>query len=203
MARRVRIAVLVSGGGTNLQSLIDASGASDYPAEIVLVLSSSKKAYGLERAKNHSIPAVCLRRKDFKSDEAYARAMISVLDEHSVEMICLAGYMKLLPASVVGRYRNRILNIHPALLPKFGGKGMYGMNVHQAVIDAGESESGATVHLVDEIYDNGKILDQIRVPVLKEDSPEDLQKRVLEQEHILYPRVVSSVAMKIITGEEI
>ncbi len=201
MIRKVRVAVFVSGSGTNLQSLIDNCADELFPAEIVCVVSSKMKAYGLERARQHSITAVCLRRKDFDTDDRFVQAMLDFLHEHRIEMICLAGYLKLIPGRVVERFRGRILNIHPALLPRFGGDGMYGMRVHEAVLASGETESGPTVHLVDEIYDHGNIVMQAKVPVMPDDTPESLQKRVLEAEHELYPLALKQFAEKIISEE--
>ncbi len=201
MTRKIRVAVFISGSGTNLQSLIDSCAEPDFPAEVALVVSSSSKAYGLERARSHSIPAAVIRKKDFGSDEAYVSKMLAVVEEHGADAICLAGYLKLIPPGLVRRFRGRILNIHPALLPKFGGKGMYGTRVHQAVLDAGEAESGPTVHIVDEIYDHGAIYVQRRVPVLPDDTPEALQRRVLEVEHEIYPEALRRLAMEIISGE--
>jgi phosphoribosylglycinamide formyltransferase-1 len=141
---------------------------------------------------------VVLRRKAFDSEREYADEMLRILDEHRIEVICLAGYLKLVPADVVRRFENRMLNIHPALLPKFGGKGMYGIRVHEAVIAAGESESGPTVHIVDELYDHGRIVMQRRVPVLPDDTPEALQKRVLAVEHELYPEALKRLAVEVV-----
>jgi phosphoribosylglycinamide formyltransferase-1 len=201
MTRKVRVAVFVSGSGTNLQSLIDNCADELFPAEIVCVVSSKMKAYGLERARQHSIAAHCLRQKDFDNDELFGQAMLDLLHKHRIEMICLAGYLKLIPGRVVEKFRGRILNIHPALLPRFGGDGMYGMRVHEAVIASGETESGPTVHLVDEIYDNGDIVMQAKVPVMPDDTPESLQKRVLEAEHELYPLALKQLAENIISEE--
>jgi len=202
MRGKIRVAVFISGGGTNLQSLIDSSQAEGFPAEIAFVLSSNEDAYGLERARKHSIPTGVIRRKDFESSDEFSNAIMDALEAHRIDVICLAGYMKLIPAKVIRHFRDRILNIHPALLPKFGGKGMYGMRVHGAVIAAGETESGPTAHLVDEIYDHGDIVMQMRVPVLPGDTPEDLQKRVLEAEHKLYPEALRALAEKIISEEK-
>lgn len=202
MTKKVRVAVFISGSGTNLQSLVDSCEKDDgFPAEIALVVSSSKKAYGLKRAHRHGIPAVVIRKKDFSSEREYADEMLRTLKEHGIQLICLAGYLKLIPSNIVRHFENRILNIHPALLPKFGGKGMYGMRVHEAVIAAGESESGPTVHLVDEIYDHGKIYLQRKVPVLSDDTPEMLQKRVLEVEHELYPEALRQMALEIMSED--
>jgi phosphoribosylglycinamide formyltransferase-1 len=133
----------------------------------------------------------------FEEEAEYEEALMALLKEHRIEMIVLAGYMRKIPPDVVTAYRERILNIHPALLPEFGGAGMYGMNVHQAVIDAGRSESGATVHLIDNEYDTGPVVAQERVPVLKDDTPEMVAERVLQAEHRLYPRVVIEWAEKL------
>ncbi len=197
MKAKLNVAVLISGGGTNLQSLIDSAGDPDYPARIAVVVSSSKKAYGLTRAENAGIPGLVIRKKDFDSREEYTTRLLDVLKEHNTDVICLAGYLKLIPPEVVKAYRDRILNIHPALLPKFGGKGMYGLRVHQAVLEAGEKVSGPTVHIVDEIYDNGEILAQREVPVIPGEDPESLQKRVLEQEHRVYPEVLGRICEEI------
>jgi len=194
---RPRIAVFVSGGGSNLQSLIDATRAGVLHAEIALVVSNLRKAYGLQRAKDAGIDRFVYKVKKYASPEEASAALQEQLREHGIEYIALAGYLKLLPAEVVATFRNKITNIHPALLPKFGGKGMYGHHVHEAVLAAGEKESGVTIHLVDEIYDNGQILDQVKVPVEAEDTPESLASRVLKQEHRLYPRVLQ----KLIKGE--
>jgi len=187
MDSKVKIAVFLSGGGTNLQSLIDASQQGSLSAEIALVVSSKSNAYGLERAGKAGIDTFVFRMKDYDSQEAAERDLLEMLDEYGVQYIALAGYLKLLPAGLVQKYRGHIANIHPALLPKYGGKGMYGHYVHEAVIAAGDKESGATVHLVDEIYDNGKILEQERVPVMPDDDQDKLAARVLKIEHKIYP----------------
>lgn len=201
MARKVKVAVFVSGSGTNLQSLIDSCADASFPAEITLVISSKKKAFGLERAHNQSIPAVVFRKKDFGTEQEYADAMLKTLKDHHIEIVCLAGYLKLIPSSIVRHFKNRILNIHPALLPKFGGDGMYGMRVHEAVIAGGESESGPTVHIVDEVYDHGRVFMQRKVPVLPDDTPDVLQKRVLAVEHELYPEALEKLAKEIVSKE--
>ncbi|MEE8577075.1 MAG: phosphoribosylglycinamide formyltransferase [candidate division Zixibacteria bacterium] len=201
MARKVKVAVFISGSGTNLQSLIDSCTDANFPTEITLVISSKKKAFGLERARNHSISAVVLRKKDFGTEQEYADEMLKTLKKHHIEIICLAGYLKLIPSSIVRYFENRILNIHPALLPKFGGAGMYGMKVHEAVIAARESESGPTVHIVDDIFDHGRIFMQRKVPVLPDDTPEVLQKRVLAVEHELYPEALEKLAKEITSKE--
>jgi len=201
MDRKLRVAVFVSGSGSNLQSLIDASAAEDYPAEIVLVISSSKRAYGLERAAAAGIEGSAIRRKDFDTGGAFSDALLEALRSQNADIVCLAGYLKLIPSKIVGVYRNRILNIHPALLPKFGGKGMYGMNVHRAVIESGERTSGPTVHIVDEIYDNGQIVMQEEVAIEPGETPASLQKKVLAKEHQIYPVALRRVAEEILKCE--
>jgi formyltetrahydrofolate-dependent phosphoribosylglycinamide formyltransferase len=194
---QTRLAVFISGGGTNLQSLIDASRRGDLSAEVAWVVSSSAKAYGLQRAAKAAIDSWVFRPKRYGSPEEAANDLLKRLKDRKIDYIALAGYLKLLPAKVVAAYHGRIVNIHPGLLPKYGGKGMYGHHVHEAVLQAGEKESGVTVHLADEIYDHGRILEQVKVPVLKGDTPETLAQRVLVEEHKLYPAVIE----KLITGK--
>jgi formyltetrahydrofolate-dependent phosphoribosylglycinamide formyltransferase len=183
----LRVAVAVSGGGTNLQALLDALTPGG-PAEVALVLSNKATAGGLERARRHGVPAEVL------ADPADGKAWLALLRAHRIDLVVLAGYLKLVPAAVVAAYRGRMLNIHPALLPDFGGPGMYGERVHRAVLASGVRESGPTVHLVDEQYDRGTILAQSRVPVLPGDTVETLAARVLAEEHRLLPRVVLAAA---------
>ncbi len=185
----MRIAVAVSGGGSNLQALLDALPAGSATA-VVLVLSNKRAAGGLDRAEEHGIPTAVF------TDPASADEWLGLLKRHRIDLVVLAGYLKLVPPGVISAFRGRIVNIHPALLPAFGGPGMYGKRVHQAVLDAGATESGCTVHLVDEVYDRGEILAQARVPVLPGDSAESLAARVLAAEHQLLPRVVLEVASR-------
>ncbi|MEA2030026.1 MAG: phosphoribosylglycinamide formyltransferase [candidate division Zixibacteria bacterium] len=192
-----RIAVFISGGGSNLQALIDASKSGILNGEIVFVVSNLRKAYGLQRAKKGGITTFIFKKKNYESTEAADTDLLARLQQHKVEYIALAGYLKLLPDNVVKDFSGKIINIHPALLPKYGGKGMYGHHVHEAVLASGDKESGATIHLVDEIYDNGRILHQAKVPVLPEDTPDLLAARVLEQEHKWYARILD----KLIKGE--
>jgi phosphoribosylglycinamide formyltransferase-1 len=187
----LRLAVFASGGGTNLQALIDACRSKVIDAEIVAVVSNNSRAFALERARRAGINTFHISRKKYPDESEYIQTIKDVLSKHDIDLIVLAGYMKLLPVIIVRIYYGRIINIHPALLPKFGGKGMYGLNVHKAVIQAGEKHSGATVHMVDERYDHGPILIQRRVPVLADDSPESLAARVLEIEHKILPMAVS------------
>ena len=188
-----KVAVFVSGGGSNLQALIDATKAGILSARIVLVVSNRRDAYGLERAAKENIDTFVFKSKKYPTPEEAGQALLSELTGHEVDYIATAGYLRLLPAEVVRAYRNRIVNIHPALLPKYGGKGMYGHHVHEAVLASGDKESGVTVHLVNEIYDDGQILEQARVPVLPDDSPDDLAARVLKQEHKFYARVLEKL----------
>jgi phosphoribosylglycinamide formyltransferase 1 len=182
----MRLAVAISGRGSNLAALLAALPASG-PADVALVLSN-RAAAGLELARERGITALVL------ADPADAREWLDVLAAHRVDLIVLAGYLKLVPPEVVERYRGRIINIHPALLPAFGGPGMYGRRVHEAVLASGAAVSGATVHLVDEVYDRGRVLAQARVPVLRGDTPDTLAARVLEVEHRLLPAVVLAAA---------
>lgn len=183
----MRLAVCVSGRGSNLVALLDALGDSPL-AQVVLVLSNRVDSPALERSRERGIPAEVLERWQDPTD------WLERLRRHQVDLLVLAGYLKLVPAGVISEYRGRILNIHPALLPDFGGPGMYGHRVHEAVLQSGRQVSGATVHLVDEEYDRGEILGQARVPVLPDDTPESLAARVFRAEHRLLPAVVLKAA---------
>ena len=186
----VRIAVLASGGGTNLQALIDRfHGDPAAPARVELVVASRPGIGALERADRAGIPTLVL-----DSAEEAAAHLLDRLAQDDIDLIVLAGFLRRVPDEVVARYRGRILNIHPALLPGFGGKGMYGMRVHRAVLESGVRVTGATVHLVDERYDEGPILAQWPVPVLPGDTPETLAARVLRVEHLLLPAAVEAFA---------
>jgi phosphoribosylglycinamide formyltransferase 1 len=186
-SQKARVAVFISGNGSDLQALIDASKASTLDAQIVLVVSSNPEAYGLTRAKVQKIDTFVFVKKNYPTPHDADKALMEELRSHQVDYVALAGYLKMIPTAVLKAYPDRVVNIHPALLPKYGGKGMYGHFVHEAVIANGETESGPTVHLVDEIYDHGKILEQARVDVLPDDTPETLAARVLDKEHELYP----------------
>jgi phosphoribosylglycinamide formyltransferase-1 len=191
----VRIAVFASGGGTNLQALLDRFDRDDI-ARIVLVVSDRPDAGALERAERAGIRTAIIAVRDRDADDV-AASMLRLLSDHDVQLIALAGYLRLVPPAVVNRFRNRILNIHPALLPSFGGRGMYGLRVHAAVLNAGCTVSGATVHRVDERYDEGGIIAQWPVPVKHDDTPETLAARVLRVEHILYPAVIAETARRL------
>ena len=186
--RTLRIAVLVSGGGSNLEAILVALERGDLPhTEIALVVSSRPGVMALERAKKRGIETAVLDPKTFSTDALFQDALLKRLQASRIDLVCLAGYLRKLGAGLIHAFRGRILNIHPALLPKHGGAGMYGHFVHEAVIRAGEKESGCTVHLVDEEFDRGPILAQAKVLVLPGDTPETLAARILEQEHRLYP----------------
>ncbi|MBI5573442.1 MAG: phosphoribosylglycinamide formyltransferase [Elusimicrobia bacterium] len=182
----VRMGVLVSGSGTNLQVILDAYRTKKLNAKVSVVISNKKDAFALQRAKRYNIKIVFIDPKKYDFD----KKAIEVLEKQKVDLVCLAGFLLKLKKRFIRKYKGRILNIHPALLPKFGGKGMYGLNVHKAVLQAGEKISGCTVHLVDEKYDHGKIILQKKVKVLKDDTAATLQKRVLKQEHKLYPEAI-------------
>jgi phosphoribosylglycinamide formyltransferase 1 len=182
-----RLAVFCSGDGSNFKSIRRTIEDKQLNAEIVLCLSNREQCGAMEFARNNGIATLHLTEKQFSSFDEFADAMLRCLREHGIEMILLAGYMRKVPDAVVAAFRDKIINIHPALLPKFGGEGMYGIHVHTAVLAAGETQSGATVHLVNEEYDQGGILMQRHVPVLSDDTPETLAARVLACEHTLYP----------------
>jgi phosphoribosylglycinamide formyltransferase-1 len=185
-----RIALFISGTGGNALNLIRACREGRVPAVPVLGLASSVKAGGIPRLEAEGLPVAVVVRAHFDSDEAFSEACYVAAERAGAEVICLCGWLKKL--AVPPRWEGRILNIHPGLLPRYGGPGMYGMHVHRAVLAAGEAESGATVHLVDGEYDHGRILQQLRVPVLPGDSAEDLQKRVYAAEMDLFPKALSS-----------
>jgi phosphoribosylglycinamide formyltransferase-1 len=190
----LRIAVLVSGSGTNLQSLIDSCRSGYIPGEIALVISSSPSAYSLERASKENIESIVIQRKNFNSDKEFSEEILKEVRARKTDLICLAGFLKKLGKNIVSAYRNRIMNIHPALLPKFGGQGMYGIRVHEAVLKSGEKYSGCTVHFVDEEYDRGPIILQKKVEVRQDDTPQTLAERILTEEHRLYPEAVKLFA---------
>lgn len=193
----LRLAVLVSGRGSNLQALLDRFHG-DSPgrrlAEVRLVLSDREGAYGLERAAKAGVEAEVIEAGGFDSSEAFGEAVIETFGRHGVDCVVLAGFLRMIPGNVIEAYRDRVVNIHPALLPLFGGKGMYGRRVHAAVLESGMKVSGATVHFVDEAYDHGPIIAQEAVPVRHLDTAESLAERVLEVEHSLLPRVIGWIA---------
>ena len=185
---------MASHGGTNLQAIIDACRNGSLSAEIRVVISNNSRSLALERARRAGIPACHLSSLTHSDPDALDVSIARTMRDHDVSLIALAGYMRRLGPRTLDRYRGRIVNMHPALLPKFGGKGMYGDRVHKAVLASREKTSGATVHLVDEEYDQGPIVAQAEVPVLPDDTIDTLAARVLEQEHILYPRTLQRIA---------
>ena len=195
----INIAVMVSGGGTNLQALIDQAEAGNIPhGKIKLVLASNEKAYALERAKKHNIETAVVKRKEYDSQDAFDNAIVDTLHAHQIDMVILAGYLSILGESVIHAYQDRMINIHPSLIPSFCGKGFYGLKVHEAALARGVKVTGATVHYVNEIPDGGRIILQKAVEIQDGDTPEVLQKRVMEQaEWILLPKAAEMVAVKL------
>lgn len=192
----LRVGVLVSGGGTNLQAILDAidSGAVTN-AKVEVVISNNAGAYALERARNHGIPAECLSPKDFPDREAFNEALIAKVDSYELDLIVLAGYLVKIPEGMIAKYRNQIVNIHPSLIPSFCGVGYYGLKVHEAALARGVKLTGATVHFVDEGMDSGPILLQKAVEVKPGDTPEILQRRVMEEaEWKLLPQAIDMIA---------
>lgn len=194
-----KIAVMVSGGGTNLQALIDAEKAGKIPhGKISLVIASNDSAYALQRASQNNIESVVVKRKDYENQDAFDEAIVSVLKQHEIDMVVLAGYLSILGTKVIQAYPDRIINIHPSLIPSFCGKGFYGLKVHEAALQRGVKVTGATVHLVNEIPDGGKILKQKAVYIEDGDTPEILQRRVMEQaEWILLPQACEEIAKQL------
>ena len=191
MPEMLNIAVFASGRGSNFEAILSAIKKGSLPnVDIVVVISNNADAGALSTARSNNIPAVHLSRKQYASDEEFLSRLSDILEIHGVNFIVLAGYMKKIDSSIVRKYRNRMLNIHPALLPKFGGSGMYGMHVHQAVIDSKERVSGATVHIVDEEYDRGPIVLQKSIEIAPNETPESLAERVLKIEHEIYPQAI-------------
>ena len=194
-----RIAVFVSGGGTNLQALIDAQGTVLHSGKIALVVANNADAYALERAKKAGIATEVVLKKVCGSQEAFEDKLTEVLENHSIDLIVLAGFMTILTEKFTSRYPKRILNVHPSLIPSFCGEGFYGLRVHQAALDYGVKVTGATVHFVNEIPDGGEIIAQKAVDILPGDTPEILQKRVMEQaEWILLPQAAEQVCKELL-----
>lgn len=193
----INIVVFASGSGTNFQAIIDAVESGQINGRIVGLITNKKGIQAIDRAQKHNINHKCLTPSDFPSHSDYVTALLSQLEKWDTELIALAGYMIKIPSEIIDKYNNRIVNIHPSLLPKYGGKGFYGMNVHRAVIDNEEPESGCTVHLVTDEYDQGPILGQRKVPVKKYDNPETLAQRILKEEHKLFPKVIAKLAKQI------
>ncbi|MBI2931063.1 MAG: phosphoribosylglycinamide formyltransferase [Planctomycetes bacterium] len=188
MTLPLRLAVLLSGTGRTLQNFIDLIEKGELPARIRVVVSSRLNAVGIERARRHGLPVEIVPRKDYPSVEAFSKAVADILDRAEVDLVLMAGFTSLF--HIPPRYLGRVINIHPALLPKFGGKGMYGRRVHEAVLAAGTRESGCTVHFADNRYDHGPTVLQRKVPVLPGDTPDALAERVFREECIAYPEAV-------------
>ena len=192
----LRVGVMVSGGGTNLQAILDALDCGKITgAEIAVVISNNPGAYALERARSRGIQAVCMSPKSFESREAFNEAFLAKVDEYELDLIVLAGFLVTIPAAMIAKYRNRIINVHPSLIPSFCGVGYYGLTVHQAALARGVKITGATVHFVDEGMDSGPIILQKAVEVLPGDTPEVLQRRVMEQaEWVILPEAIDRIA---------
>jgi len=192
----LRVGVLVSGGGTNLQAILDAvDNGTITNAKIEVVISNNAGAYALERAKNHNVAAECVSPKDFATRDAFNDALLAKIDSYNLDLIVLAGFLVKIPEAMIAKYRNKIVNIHPSLIPSFCGVGYYGLKVHEAALARGVKLTGATVHFVDEGMDSGPIILQKAVEVLPGDTPEVLQRRVMEQaEWILLPQAIDMIA---------
>ena len=201
----LKLCVLASGKGSNLKAIIKAKKTRKIYSKVVLVISNNSASGALNIAKQNRIPAYHLSQKFFKSEAEFVKKFLSLLKKFNVDLIILAGYMKKISPKVIRKFKNKIINIHPALLPSFGGKGMYGIKVHKAVLESGAKISGATVHIVDDKYDNGQIVLQKAVEVKDDDTPEVLQKRVLKTEHKLYAEAIKLFESKkaVVKGQRV
>mgnify|MGYP002513769897 FL=1 len=199
---KARIAVFVSGGGTNLQALIDAQKSGIIESgEIALVISNNKDAYALKRAADNGIASEVVLKKECGSQEAFEAKLCQILEENKIDLIVLAGFMSILSGDFTDKYPNRIINVHPSLIPSFCGKGFYGLHVHEAALEYGVKVTGATVHFVNEIPDGGQIIMQKAVEILEDDTPETLQKRVMEQvEWKILPAATEAISKEIVGG---
>ena len=199
----LRVGVLVSGGGTNLQAILDAMDQGKITnAEVAAVISNNPGAYALERARNHGIPAECISPKDFPDRASFNEALVAKVDSYDLDLVVLAGFLVNIPEAMIEKYRNKIINIHPSLIPSFCGVGYYGLKVHEAALARGVKVTGATVHYVDEGVDSGPILLQKAVEVQPGDTPQVLQRRVMEQaEWIILPEAVNKIANGLISEE--
>ncbi|HKI99943.1 MAG TPA: phosphoribosylglycinamide formyltransferase [bacterium] len=191
----LRLGFLASHGGSNMQAILDAIAAGTLPAEPRLVICNNSGATALQRAQAAGVPGLHLSTATHGNADALDAAMLEALRDHEVNLVVCAGYMRKVGPRVLAAYRQRVVNVHPALLPRYGGAGMFGMHVHEAVLAAGERVTGVTIHLVDEVYDHGLILAQAEVPVQPGDTPQVLQARVLETEHRLYPETLRRIAL--------
>ena len=192
----LKVAVCVSGGGTNLQAIIDAIESGKITnTKIEVVISNNKNAYALERAKNHNIEGICISPKDYEDRAAFNKAFLEKLDSYEVDLVVLAGFLVVIPPEMIATYRNRIINVHPSLIPSFCGTGYYGLKVHEGALSRGVKVTGATVHFVDEGTDTGPIILQKAVEIENGDTPEVLQRRVMEQaEWVILPRAIDLIA---------
>ena len=192
----LKIAVCVSGGGTNLQAIIDAvENGTITNTEIKVVISNNKNAYALERAKNHNIEGICISPKDYETRAEFNKAFLEKLDSYEVDLVVLAGFLVVIPPEMIAKYRNRIINVHPSLIPSFCGTGFYGLKVHEGALERGVKVTGATVHFVDEGTDTGPIILQKAVYIENGDTAEVLQKRVMEQaEWVILPKAIDLIA---------
>ena len=202
--QKAKIAVLVSGGGTNLQALIDAQKSNIIKSgEIVLVVSNNPNAYAITRASRAGIPSVIVSKKELGTQEAFEEKLVSVLEENGIELIILAGFMSILSESFTARYPKRIINVHPSLIPSFCGKGFYGLRVHEAALEYGVKVTGATVHYVNEIPDGGEIILQKSVSIKRNETPESLQQKVMRQaEWVILPKAAELVSADIIAARK-
>ena len=204
----LKVAVCVSGGGTNLQAIVDAvENGTITNTEIKVVISNNKNAYALERAKNHNIEGICISPKDYESRAEFNKAFLEKLDSYDVDLVVLAGFLVVIPPEMIAKYRNRIINVHPSLIPSFCGTGFYGLKVHEGALERGVKVTGATVHFVDEGTDTGPIILQKAVYIENGDTAEVLQKRVMEQaEWVILPRAIDLIAndkIKIVDGKAV
>jgi len=191
---KLRLGVLVSGGGSNLQSIIDNCNCGYIPGEVVVVISSKQGVYALERAKKQNIPSTVVIPKNYASKEEYENELVEILNYYRTDLVILAGFLRVLSPYFVNRFKGKIMNIHPSLIPAFCGEGFYGEKVHKAALDYGVKITGVTVHFVDEGADTGPIILQRAVPVMDDDTPETLAKRVLQEEHKIYPDAIKLYA---------
>lgn len=196
----LRIGVLISGGGTNLQAIIDNSLSKNIDGKVEIVISNKENAYGLTRARENNIDAIYLNPKEFVDERAYDLEIIRLLNEKSVDLVVLAGYLKILTGEFINKFKGRVINIHPSLIPKYCGPGYYGEKVHRAVLDGGEAYSGATVHFVDEGVDTGDIILQKKVEVYEGDSIDSLSKRVLKIEHDILVEAIKKISRDNVGG---
>lgn len=190
----INIVVFASGSGTNFQSIINAVEEGQIEGQIRGLVTNKKNIQAIERARRHHIDYATIDPAASRTPSAYTKKLLDLLAAWETDLIVLAGYLIKIPGEIIKKYKNRIINIHPSLLPKYGGKGFYGLNVHQAVIENKETESGCTVHIVTEEYDRGPILDQRKVPVYESDDPSTLAERILKEEHQLLPEVIAQLA---------